>query len=150
MNYLKEKVAYLKGLAEGMQISDATNEGKLLKAIIDVLDDFAIVVDDIDDTQMELIEEMDELDEDLAEVEKIVYGEDYYEEVDEDDEEDEEEDEPSSEFECPHCGEVIVLEEAFINKDAILCPHCKKEIEIEWATECEDCIDSEDEDENGE
>ena len=29
MNYLRERVAYLKGLVEGMQMSELTNEGKL-------------------------------------------------------------------------------------------------------------------------
>lgn len=144
MNYLKEKVAYLKGLAEGMQISDSTNEGKIIKAIIDVIDDIAIVVDDIDDTQQELIEEIDEMDEDLAEVEKLLFDEDFYYESDDDEEDD---DDSETEFDCPHCGEGIILEEAFMNKDAVLCPHCHKEIEIEWACDCEDCADCDDDSE---
>ncbi len=141
MNYLKEKVAYLKGLAEGMQISDATNEGKIINAIIEVIDDIAIVVDDIDDTQQELIEEIDEMDEDLAEVEKVIFGDDYYYE----DSYGEEDDDSATEFDCPHCGEGIILEEAFMNKDAVLCPHCNKEIEVEWVCDCEDCASSDDE-----
>lgn len=144
MNYLKEKVAYLKGLAEGMKISDASNEGKIINAIIEVLDDIAIVVDDIDDTQQELIEEIDEMDEDLAEVEKVIFGDDYYTE-DSDDDDDEDEEDIATEFDCPHCGESIILEEAFMSKDAVLCPHCKKEIEIEWACDCEECAGSDDE-----
>ena len=39
MGYLSEKVAYLKGLCDGMDISSETKEGKLLGAIIEVLDD---------------------------------------------------------------------------------------------------------------
>ena len=34
-----EKVAYLKGLAEGMEIDKETKEGKLLNVIIDILED---------------------------------------------------------------------------------------------------------------
>ena len=37
-----EKVAYLKGLAEGMAIDENSKEGKLLKAITDVLADLAV------------------------------------------------------------------------------------------------------------
>ena len=157
MNYLRERVSYLKGLAEGMQISDATNEGKLLKAIIDVLDDVALAVDDVEEVQEQLSEQLDEMDEDLAEIEGLVFDEDEEdEEEDEEDEEDEEEEEEEdedddegedtvTEFDCPHCGESIVLEEAFINKDSILCPHCHKEIEIEWSCDCEECKDDSDE-----
>ena len=41
MKYLYEEVAYLKGLAEGLNISKETNEGKIIHKIIDVLESFA-------------------------------------------------------------------------------------------------------------
>ncbi len=34
-----EKIAYIKGLAEGLSIDDNTKEGKILNAIIDLLGD---------------------------------------------------------------------------------------------------------------
>ncbi len=144
MNYLKERVAYLKGLAEGMQISDATNEGKLLKAIIEVLDDVALAVDDIEEVQEQISEQLDSMDEDIAEIENKVFGEaDGFEDEDEDDDEDDEDedDEDEDEVECPHCGEIISLEDAAFNEDntAINCPHCGKDIEIEWECECGEC-----------
>jgi DNA-directed RNA polymerase subunit RPC12/RpoP len=159
MNYLRERVSYLKGLAEGMQISDATNEGKLLKAIIDVLDDVALAVDDVEEVQEQLSEQLDEMDEDLAEIERLVFVEDEdedYNDADEDedgndedgedeDNDEDEDDDTVTEFDCPHCGKSVVLEEAFINKDSILCPHCHKEIEIEWTCDCEECKDDSDE-----
>ncbi len=159
MNYLKEKVAYLKGLAEGMQISDSTNEGKLLKAIIDVLEDVAISVDDVEEVQEQLSEQIDEMDEDLADIERMIFDEDCDcdcdceecedDDDDEDEDDDDDDDEDSvTEFDCPHCGESIILEEAFINKDAVLCPHCHKQIEIEWTCDCEGCEECEDESDN--
>ena len=148
MNYLKERVAYLKGLAEGMQISDSTNEGKLLRAIIDVIDDIALAVDDVEEVQEQLSEQVDEMDEDLAELERVIFDDecccDECDDDDDDDDEDEDDEEGVTEFDCPHCGESIQLEEAFINKDAILCPHCHKEIEIEWTCDCEDCAEHDD------
>ena len=36
---ITERVAYLKGLAEGMELNTDKREGKLLAAIIDVLED---------------------------------------------------------------------------------------------------------------
>ena len=38
---ISEKVAYLKGLAEGLNLDTESKEGKLIAAIIDVLDDMA-------------------------------------------------------------------------------------------------------------
>ncbi len=142
MDYLKGKVSYLKGLAEGMQISDSTNEGKLFRAIIDVLNDIAITVDDIEEVQEQLSEQVDEIDEDLGEIESLLYE-------DEDDDECDcgegvEEDICNTEFGCPHCGGTVNLVDAYMKKDSVLCPHCHKEIEIEWSCDCEECIDKED------
>ena len=36
---LTEKVAYLKGLVEGIGVDETTNQGKIMKAVLDVLDD---------------------------------------------------------------------------------------------------------------
>ena len=44
-----EKVSYLKGLAEGLGIDETQKEGKIIKAIIDVLDDVAFTVADLED-----------------------------------------------------------------------------------------------------
>jgi len=142
MNYLKERVAYLKGLAEGMQISDATNEGKLLKAIIEVLDDVALAVDDIEEVQEQLSEQVDSMDEDIAAIESKVFDDEDECECECDDDDDEEDEiSEDGEFECPHCGEMISVEDAAFNEDntAINCPHCSKDIEVEWECECGEC-----------
>jgi endogenous inhibitor of DNA gyrase (YacG/DUF329 family) len=138
MNYLRERVAYLKGLADGMKLDTSTNEGKLLRAILEVLDDMALAVDDIEEAQELLSEQVDEIDDDLADIENLLYG------VDEEDEEeyyDDEDDDEAVELECPHCGETVDLEDAFMRGNTVLCPHCGKEIEIEFECECEDCED---------
>ena len=51
MEFLNERVAYLKGLAEGMKIDENNNEGKLLKNIIEVLEDISEAIMDIEDSQ---------------------------------------------------------------------------------------------------
>ena len=38
---LSKKVAYLKGLMEGLKIDDSTNEGKILTIMADILDDMS-------------------------------------------------------------------------------------------------------------
>ena len=51
---ISEKVAYLKGLAEGLALDTETKEGKLIAAIIDVLDEMSIRFEDIDDNLVDL------------------------------------------------------------------------------------------------
>ena len=55
MEFLYEKVAYLKGLSDGLDIEESTKEGKLLISIIDVLEDFANAIVELDKTQMKLL-----------------------------------------------------------------------------------------------
>ena len=56
---ITEKVAYLKGLAEGMELDTEKKEGKLLAAIIDVLDDIALEIADMKADQEELYDGLD-------------------------------------------------------------------------------------------
>lgn len=83
MEYLMQKVSYLKGLSDGLGIDESTKEGKLLLHIVDVLEEFADVLDETIDNQMDLEEYVNFIDEDLADVEDEVYGVD--EDYDEDD-----------------------------------------------------------------
>ena len=41
---ISEKIAYLKGLMEGMNVDTESNEGKLFAAVVDVLDEIALEV----------------------------------------------------------------------------------------------------------
>ena len=52
---ISEKVAYLKGLAEGLKLDEETKEGKLIAAIIDVLDAMAEEFADVEDELIDLI-----------------------------------------------------------------------------------------------
>lgn len=133
MNYLYERVAYLRGLAEGMEVSDESKEGKLLLNIIDILEDFADAIDELKEEVTDLDEYVETLDEDLADVEDEVFGE---LEEDEDDEEDEDID--FVEVECPNCHEVIYLDEDLIYNEEdseVICPSCHEKIHIE---ECDE------------
>ena len=94
MMTVTEKVAYLKGLAEGMKMDDSTNEGKLLLAIIDTLDDIALTVSDMEDSMTELAAQVDEIDDDLGAVEEDLY-------CDDDDCDCDDDDEALYEVECP-------------------------------------------------
>ncbi len=126
MSYISERGAFIKGLAEGMKIDDSTNEGKLLNAMIDVLDDISLAIEDIEEIQDEMGEQVDGIDEELAELEKIMY--------------DEEDELDFEEIECPYCGEEIEVDLDMIDEDAeaIECPHCHEKIELDWDCDCDD------------
>ena len=92
---ISEKVAYLKGLAEGLNLDvDKSKEGKLISVMIGILEEIGLSIEDLEENALALGEEIDVLSDDLADVEAEVFGE---EEDDEDDEdEDDEDDEPKS------------------------------------------------------
>ena len=61
-----EKIAYIKGLAEGLSLDETTKEGKILAAVIDLLGDITEEICDIEDGCDELMEQIDAVDEDLS------------------------------------------------------------------------------------
>jgi formylmethanofuran dehydrogenase subunit E len=131
LDYLSERVAYLKGLAEGMKIDESSNEGKLLKNVVDVLADFAEAIDDLKDSQVEMSEHVENIDEDLAQLEYEVYDDDDYEENEDFEEVD------YFEIECPNCHETVYLDEDMLDdEEEIICPNCKEPIEIEFECDC--------------
>ncbi len=134
MEYLYERVAYLKGLAEGMKVDETTDQGKLMSKIIDVLGDFADAINELNDTQNELDEYVEAIDEDLSTLEDEIYGDD------EDDFEDDDEDYDYVEVECPHCKEFVYLDESLIDSgEQVICPNCHEPIEVEFECECCGC-----------
>ena len=46
---MKEKAAYLRGLIEGLGIDETTKEGKVIKAMSELLSEMAETVDSIDE-----------------------------------------------------------------------------------------------------
>ena len=70
---LTEKVAYLKGLAEGLNLDKDAKETKLFEAMFDILEDMALTVNDIDEDLAAVEELVDCIDEDLDELEDIIY-----------------------------------------------------------------------------
>lgn len=130
-----EKVAYLKGLVEGFGMADPeTKEGKVLATILDILEDLALDVDDLDASIEELNEGLDVVSDDLEDVENIVYDEwddDDAELWDDDDEDDEDDEELFYEVTCPECGDSITFDEAVLDSGCIECPGCGAKLEFD-------------------
>lgn len=138
MENISNQISYLKGLMEGLKFDENSNEGKIFKAILNVLEEIDYSMDDIYDYQDELAEQVDMIDDDLAAVEEEFADCDECCECDDDDE--------YYELECPSCGEVICLDEDVLcNGDDIICPNCKEPIELDFDCDCDcdDCCDHE-------
>ena len=128
-----EKVAHLKGVMEGMEFDVTTKEGKVLNAVVELLDQMADSVVQIDEDVDQLYDEVDALSEDLEDVESCVYG-------DEDDDEDE--DDYDEEYEaglyeitCPNCGEVVCVDEDMLADENLACPNCGTKLEVDFSEE---------------
>ncbi len=134
---LTEKTAYLKGLADGLDIDTSSKEGKLLKAIVELLDEVTATVTTLDDDVDQIYEELDAIDEDMDDLEEYVFGdedEDFDDEEDED--EDEDEDDLYYEITCPKCGETVCVDESTLTSEDLACPNCGTEFEIEFDEDC--------------
>ena len=118
---ITEKVAYLKGLMEGMNVDTESNEGKLFAAVVDVLDEIALEVEDLTDEVMELGDGLDVISDDLSDVEDIVYDE--WDDGDDDDDEKDEEEECYATT-CPECEEEIFFDDTMLEDGEIICPNC--------------------------
>ena len=124
-----EKVASLKGLMEGLSVDETSKEGKILKAVVDVLDDLAMSVEDLEDYTAELTEQVDAVDEDLDSLENDFYGEcDCC---------DDDEDEEYYDITCPSCGDEFSVDEDTLLEGGIECPNCGEHLEFD--VECDDC-----------
>lgn len=142
---ISEKVAYLKGLAEGLNIdTEKSKEGKLISVMIGILEEIGLSIEDLEENTVALGEEIDAISDDLSDVESVVFEED-----DEDDDccccGDDEDDGDYFEVECPNCKETLVIDEDVLESGVIQCPSCKEKFALDLS-DCDCCCD---EDEDG-
>lgn len=130
---ISEKVAYLKGLAEGLGLdTEKSKEGKLISVMIGILEEVGLSIEDLEETSAALGEELDAVSDDLADVEKLVFGE-----------EDEEDcccgDEDFFEVACPSCGADIDIDESVLEAGTVDCPSCGEKFVIDFSDEEDGC-----------
>ena len=61
---LTEKISYIRGLCDGLELDESKPEVKVLNAIVDLLDDMAFEVSDMEELYDELSAQVDEIDQD--------------------------------------------------------------------------------------
>lgn len=122
---IPEKVSYIKGLAEGLNLDDSTKEGKVLLAMLDVLNDIALDLEEVDEDLDEMAEVLSDVEESVYDLEDEVYGEE-----DDDEDEDEELDDDMYEVTCPNCGNSVVVDYDILSEGEIDCPNCGEKLEF--------------------
>ncbi|MBQ0038651.1 MAG: hypothetical protein KBS74_08295 [Clostridiales bacterium] len=123
---ISEKVAYLKGLAEGLQLDTGTKEGKLIAAIIDVLDDMAEKFADVEDELCDVEDGLDAVSDDLSDVEETLYDA-----LEDEDDEDDEDDDEYFVTTCPACEEEVIFDETVLADGEVICPNCGEKLEFD-------------------
>ncbi|NLW25187.1 MAG: hypothetical protein GXY91_08150 [Clostridia bacterium] len=120
MRELQSKIAYLQGLAEGLELNTSSKEGRILANILDILEDMAEEIIDLRERQIELESYVESIDEDLSDLE-----DDFYDEIEDEDEDDDELD--YFEVECPNCHELVYFESDLVDDGnlEISCPNCE-------------------------
>lgn len=121
---ISEKVAYLKGLAEGLNLdTEKSKEGKLISVMIGILEEVGLSIEDLEENALALGEEIDVLSDDLADVESVVFDEDENDEEDYDDD--------WFEVECPTCEEPLIIDDEALAKGFIQCPNCQSKFSLD-------------------
>lgn len=137
---ISEKVAYLKGLAEGLALDTDSKEGKLIAAIIDVLDEMADEMAEMQDEMLDIEDGLDAVSDDLSEVEECLLDED----EDEWDDEDDDDEEDCFMTTCPECEEEVYFDESVLEDGEVTCPNCGTKLEFDLSDLANALSDDED------
>jgi len=112
MSDLRSRVAYLHGLAEGLDVNESSVEGRVLMGVLDVLGELAESVEALAESHDELADYVEEMDDDLSDVEEQIY--------------DGTEDGTIEIACCPECGEAVSAAAGDRDEAAVevTCPVC--------------------------
>ena len=144
---ISENAAYLKGLADGLELDTTTKEGKVIAKLLDLVSEMAEKVEMLEAANEELYSYIEEIGGDLIDLEDVVYGEDEeyedYSDLNDDEEFACDEDEDYYEIECPSCGEKICFTDD-LEIEELVCPACGESVGDVEVTElcdgdCEGC-----------
>ncbi len=158
---LKEKIAYIKGLSDGLKLDEKKDEVKVINALIDLLGEMAEQITDTTDKVDGLAYTVESIDDELADLEEVVYDEDDDEcDCDEDDDYekyyhghhhhhhhgcddeccccDDDDEDVLYEVTCPTCGKELTLEEEELLCGETQCPNCGEILEFDFSFLSED------------
>ena len=142
---IKEQAAYLKGMLKGMDLDEDRNETKLFKGIIDAIENLSNSFENLDEDVDGILDQLEVMDVDLAEVENEVFEDGCECGCDCDCENDchcgcHDDDEECYEVVCPTCGEKICISEEILDEEEMSCPNCGELLEFDLSDcDCDCC-----------
>ncbi len=156
MSKLTDRVSYLKGLAAGMKLNMEKDANKLLMEVLSTMGDMAEEMESMANAHSELNEYVESIDDDLADLEETLFGDDEDDEChcgeceddDECDEDGEDDDDEMIAYACPHCGHELQFKASDVDFDEdYLCPACGKPVfpELEEDEEADGAEEASDE-----
>ncbi|UOF90123.1 hypothetical protein LSG31_20020 [Fodinisporobacter ferrooxydans] len=123
MQNLRERIAYLKGLSSGLNVQQTSPEGRLLREMMEVIEELAKELQVLNSAHSLLEDYVETLDDDLSDLEVEVYESDFDDDLYEYDE-----DADYYEMECPNCHETVVIYDDMMDEEEvaeIVCPECQ-------------------------
>ena len=126
---LNAKAAYIRGLMAGMEFDPASKNGKVIAAMMDLLEEMAAQVVEHDNALDQVYDELETLDQDVDDIVSDLYAADDEEE----DDEDSDGEDTLYEVTCPNCGEVSTVDEETLldQTQELVCPNCGASFDIE-------------------
>ena len=122
---LNAKAAYIRGLMTGMEFDPNSKNGKIIAAMMDLLEEMAATVTEHDQALDQAFDELDAIDEDLDDLTDALFGT----------EEDDEDEDAEYEVTCPNCGTVTAVDEDTLLSQELVCPNCGAAFDIQLAPE---------------
>ena len=119
---ISEKVAYIQGLYDGLGLDgEKSGEARILSEMLDVLHEVGQQLDGLDVVMDRFDQDLDTLEDTVAELEEAVFED---EEEDREDGFDGEDEEDFFEIPCPTCGEDLVVDDEALAAGVVDCPVC--------------------------
>jgi len=106
---ISEKVSYLQGLSEGLNITEGSPQGKIISGILNVLNEMADEINGIQKDFEDMQEYIESVDDDLFDLEESVTDEGFLE------------------LECQGCSEQLYIESDILDDEdviEVICPRC--------------------------
>ncbi len=118
MKRLSEKISFLQGLSEGMNVKDNGPQGKLIVEMLNAMSDIVDYMDELRGQFEDFAIYVESIDNDLLDLEEEMYGEeldDYVEVI------------------CKNCGEDVYFEASCLDDEdviEVICPKCNEVVYV--------------------
>jgi len=131
MNNVMEKLAFLKGVVEGVDLENDRKDTKVIKNMVSLLEELSNAVTDLEANYSNLQRQVLEIEEDLGDLQDTVYCDECDDDCCCDECEYDDDEDPYYEVTCPVCSEVICLDEDDLGEGEIECPKCGEKLEFD-------------------